>query len=73
MDELKKKDRLSAKVVDKKDKELLDVHDINGSRLTRLKAQQISTGLCTNIESSWKLTFFSLIYEFHFQALCCSN
>ena len=43
MDELKKKERLLGKTLEKKD--FFDVHEINGSRLTRLKAQQISTGM----------------------------
>lgn len=43
MDELKKKERLLGKALEKK--EIFDVHEINGSRLTRLKAQQISTGM----------------------------
>lgn len=43
MDELKKKERLLGKALEKR--EFFDVHEINGSRLTRLKAQQISTGM----------------------------
>ncbi|XP_065199486.1 nucleosome-remodeling factor subunit NURF301 [Planococcus citri] len=50
MEELRKKDKPitpkveAGKANEKREKEYPDIHEINGSRLTRLKAQQISTG-----------------------------
>ncbi len=54
MEELKKKDRVVTKPVEKRDRDILDPYEINGSRLTRLKAQQISTG-------SFKIVFFEIV------------
>ena len=44
MEELKKKERMLNKALEKREREFQDMNDLNGSRLTRLKAQQISTG-----------------------------
>lgn len=49
MEELKKKERLLGKALEKRERDFPDMLEINGSRLTRLKAQQISTGKVTFI------------------------
>jgi len=49
MEELKKKERLLSKVLEKREREFQDINDLNGSRLTRLKAQQISTGMLHSV------------------------
>lgn len=53
MEELRKKDKPNKVEIgktpnEKREKDFPDIHEINGSRLTRLKAQQISTG-----EQTW--------------------